>query len=363
MHSRAFAFTVALSTAIIAILLTFTFSHVAATLKVDEQEALRSLVAQVSEEINTSAKTLAAQAELAAHMPPLGRAVAAGTPEALTALMGESYAVLAKKYGVAVGQVNGVNGNVLFRFHEPAVRGDDFTRSRRIIVAAHASLQPQSGIEIGSSGVRVRGAAPVSHEGTLVGSIEFGQELGPLLETLKARTNADFAVVIDRRLLNVRPGTPEANVFGNLRGDSGTNWPLVAKLSELGKIALVKEPVFSFATLNGMTYGSVSSPLLDYSGSEIGVVVAAKSFNANGRSLRQLAISLIAGGIIAEIGIVAIILLVFRGMVLRPVAIVAKAAEAAAEGAAAVDLPKAGTVAEVNALIASVKRLREKVTS
>ena len=360
MSSRAFRFTVLATSLVLALFIAFVYSHIAETLKQDEQEILRGLVSQVGEEINTTAKYLAAESEMVAHMPPLQKAVQASSKEDFLALLGESYGVLSKKYGFAVGQINGANGTVLYRFHEPDTNGDNFTATRKIIVGVHATKQSQSGIEIGSSGVRVRGASPVISDGTLVGSIEFGMELKPLLEALKTRSNADFAVVIDRRLLHVKPGTAESNVFGNLKGDSGTNWPLVAKLHDLGKVVLVKEPSYSFVTLDGVAFGTVSTPLLDYSGSEIGVVVAAKSFNSDGRSLRRLAIGLIAGGIITEIGIVAIILLVFRGMVLRPVVAVTKAVDSLVEGPAA-ELPKAGTVAELNALIAAVKRLREKL--
>ena len=362
MRSRALSFTILATSFVVAVFVGFVYSHVSETLKVDEQEALRGLVNQVGEEINTTAKYLAAEAETVAQMPPLQKAIQANSQEQFTGLLGEGYAILKKKYGFGVGQINGVNGTVLYRFHQPEEHGDNFTTSRKIIVAAHATKQSQSGIEIGSSGVRVRGASPVSSDGALVGSIEFGMELRPLLEALKARTNADFSVIIDRRLLSVKPGTPESNVFGNLKGDSGTNWPLVAKLNDQGKIALVKEPNFAFANLDGVSYGTVTVPLLDYSGSEIGVIVAAKSFNADGRSLRRLAIGLIGGGIIAEIGIIAIIMLVFRGMVLRPVAAVTKAVESL-DGGPAAELPKAGTVAELNALIAAVKRLRDKLAA
>ena len=362
MRSRAFGFTVLATSLVIAIFIAFVYSHVAETLKLDEQEVLRGLVSQVGEEINTTAKYLAAEAEMAANIPPLQKAVQAGSPEGFTGLLGESYNILKKKYGFAVGQINGVNNTVLYRFHQPEERGDNFTGSRKIIVAAHATKQPQSGIEIGSSGVRVRGASPVLSDGALAGSIEFGMELKPLLEALKTRTNADFAVVIDRRMLNVKPGTAESNVFGNLKGDSGTSWPVVAKLHDLGRITLVKEPVYTFTAIDGNYIGAVTSPLLDYSGSEIGVVVATKSFQADGRSLKRLAIGLISGGIITEILIVAVILLVFRGMVLRPVAAVAKSVDGMAGGAAA-ELPKPGTVEEVNALIAAVKRLRDKAAA
>jgi hypothetical protein len=362
MRSRAFSFTVLATSMVVAILIAFVYSHVADTLKLDEQETLRGLVSQVGEEINTTAKYLAAEAEMAAQLPPFQKAVQANSKEQFVGLLGEGYGILKKKYGFAVGQINGADNTVLYRFHQPEEHGDNFTASRKIIVAAHATKQPQNGIEIGSSGVRVRGASPVLSDGALAGSIEFGMELRPLLEALKARSNADFAVLIDRRLLNVKPGTAESNVFGNLKGDSGTNWPLVAKLNDLGKIALVKEPSYGSAALEGVSYGTVTVPLLDYSGSEIGVVVAAKSFNAEGRSLKRLAIGLISGGIIAEICIVAVIVLVFRGMVLRPVAAVAKTVDGLAGGTAA-ELPRPGTVKEVNTLIGAVKRLRDKLAA
>ena len=156
MSSRVFRFTVLTTTLILTLFIAFVYSHVAETLKQDEQEVLRGLVSQVGEEINTTARYLAAESEMAAHMPPLQKAVQAGSKEEFVALLGQGYGVLSKKYGFAVGQINGANNTVLYRFHDPELAGDNFTASRKIIVGVHTTKQAQSGIEIGSSGVHAR---------------------------------------------------------------------------------------------------------------------------------------------------------------------------------------------------------------
>ena len=337
----------------------FCYSNVAETLQVDEQEILRGLATQVGEEINAAARNMAAGSETVARMPPLQAAVKAKNREQAAALLGDGYDMLRRRYGYAVGQINGADNKVLFRYHDPQHFGDDFVSSRKMIVAVHGNKAPQNGIEIGSSGVRVRGAAPILSNGELAGSIEYGMELQGLLEQLKTRTNADFAIVIDRRLVKLPDGAPEANVYGNLRGDSGTSWPLMAKLNDMGQIALVKEPRFRIAKVDGVQVGSAVVPLLDYGGAEIGVIIAAKSFGADARGLSRLAIALTVGAVIAAIGIIGIILVMFRGLVLRPVAAIAAALDSA-DSAKPVELPKPGSLTEVNALIAAVKRLRTK---
>ncbi|MGX9963831.1 cache domain-containing protein [Roseomonas sp. F4] len=335
----------------------FLFEQLAATRAQDGEAALRALANQVEEEIAGTARDLAARADLIAHMPPIRAALAEQDRAALVALMGESYAALNARYGLTNAQVNSAATNtVLHRFHSPRDAGDDFTRNRQIIVATHGANQAQMGVEIGASGVRVRGAAPVSTDRVL-GSVEFGVELQPLLEALRARTNADFATLIDRRLI---PTTTAGDVrlFGSLRGDSATTWPLVVRLHETLAITLVKEPVFSFPNIHGVPFGAATIPLLDYSGAEIGVIIAMTSLAPEQRTLRRLAVATAAAGLIAWIGLAGIILLLFRGLVLRPVSIIAEALEAPG-GATPPSLPKPGAAPELDRLIRAAARTRE----
>lgn len=335
----------------------FLYAQLAASLTRDAADGLRGLAMQVDEEIAGTARDLAARAELVAAMPPLRDALAANDREAAVALLGGAYTALASRYGLTNAQVNSAASNtVLHRFHAPRDAGDDFTRNRQIIVAAHGANQAQMGVEIGASGVRVRGAAPVGN-GRVLGSVEFGVELQPLLEALRARTNADFATLIDRRLMPAAPAG-EARLLGGLRGDSSTNWPLMERLQEARGITLVKEPTFAFPELGGVPHGAVTIPLLDYSGAEIGVIVAARSLAADQRALRRLAIAVIAGGLIAEIGLIGIILLLYRGLLLRPVATLAEAVEGLGTETA-IALPKTGTAAALDRLIRAVQQQRQ----
>ena len=335
----------------------FLFGQLAATRARDGEAALRALANQVEEEIGGTARDLAARADLIAHMPPIRAALAQQDRPGLIALLGESYAALNARYGLTNAQVNSAATNtVLHRFHSPRDAGDDFTRNRQIIVATHGANQAQMGVEIGASGVRVRGAAPVGSDRVL-GSVEFGVELQPLLEALRARTNADFATLIERRLVPTT-NAGDVRLFGALRGDSATNWPLVARLHETLAITLVKEPAFSFPTIQGIPYGAATIPLLDYSGAEIGVIIAMTSLAPEQRTLRRLAVATAAAGLIAWIGLAGIILLLFRGLVLRPVSIIAEALEAPA-GATPPSLPKPGASPELDRLIRAVARTRE----
>ncbi len=93
---------------------------------------------------------------------------------------------------------------MLLRLHSPAHFGDNFTSNRQIVVTVHSTGKAQSGLEIGTSGLAVRGVAPLADGGKTVGSIEFGTKLEPVLAALKAATNADYAVLVDDRLLNGR---------------------------------------------------------------------------------------------------------------------------------------------------------------
>ncbi|KAI9869564.1 MAG: hypothetical protein M1823_009027, partial [Watsoniomyces obsoletus] len=50
------------------------------------------------------------------------------------------------------------------------------------------------------------------------------------------------------------PAAPagDARMLGGLRGDSSTNWPLMAQLQQARGITLVKEPTYAFPELGGV---------------------------------------------------------------------------------------------------------------
>ena len=69
MRSRLLLLPILGSTLVVGCLVAFIYTQVADTLRVDERGVLRRPVRQVGEEIASTAKSLTASAEMAAHLP------------------------------------------------------------------------------------------------------------------------------------------------------------------------------------------------------------------------------------------------------------------------------------------------------
>jgi len=88
------------------------------------------------------------------------------------------------------------------RVHRPAKFGDDLTEIRHSIVDANRLLVPTKGFESGRVYAGIRGVVPVfvrdetSGEEIHVGALEAGTSFNLMLEQLKQKLNADFAVLM-----------------------------------------------------------------------------------------------------------------------------------------------------------------------
>ncbi len=69
MRSRVLLLPILGTTVVVGCLVAFIYTQVADTLRVDERGVLRGPVRQVGEEIASTAKSLTASAEMAAHLP------------------------------------------------------------------------------------------------------------------------------------------------------------------------------------------------------------------------------------------------------------------------------------------------------
>ena len=64
------------------------------------------------------------------------------------------------------------------RVHKPQKFGDDLSGFRKTVVATNTQKTTIMGLERGRAGIGVRGVVPIAHEGSHVGSIEFGLSFG-----------------------------------------------------------------------------------------------------------------------------------------------------------------------------------------
>ncbi len=324
------------SALILAIITYMADQSVVRTFTTNQRAVLDGIAEGVRSEIANTGRLVSSEAELIASLPAVPKLVATGARDPLLEMLRTGYDIEHRHVGVSVEQLNSMDGRVLLRLHKPDHFGDNFTANRQIVVTVHSTGEPQSGLEIGTSGLAVRGVAPIKDADKTVGSIEFGTKLEPVLAALKAATNAEYAVLVDDRLLKALATSADSGnampVFNGLRVDSATDLPMISKLAKSLDLSISKDRRYGEALLDKIHYGTVMMPLLDYSGKAIGTIFAVRSFETDLHEIQRDTVQLIsacAGGVVL---LVIVILLLFNGLVLRPVGLLAKATRAIAEG-------------------------------
>jgi HAMP domain-containing protein len=230
----------------------------------------------------------------------------------------------------------------------------------------HLSLK---GVSISRSGAGIFGVAPVRDGAGEIGVFEFGLDFAPLLDGLKAQYGFDVALYIEEQPLRA--------TATNLPGDVFTDENRVGKyirvhtthlermrqlvtdrdLSGGGEQKYVREA-------GGLPYGVLVIPVRNYAGKELGVIAIAGDF-AGSRAASSETVAwqalITLFGIVVCVGA---ILVVLRGMVLRPLREVGEKLQALASGNHEAAIEGADEMCEeLQELAAAHETLRTKAAS
>jgi methyl-accepting chemotaxis protein len=263
-----------------------------------EQEARRSLAV---------ADTVAGEPEVAALLR-------AGDRPGLQAALQSTYDKLAANHGVLVMQFAVSPGTVFLRMHKPEHFGDDAS-GRPMVMLALGRGEPQSGVEIGSSGARVRGVVPIVDAQGRVGAAEIGVGFDPVLERVKTMTGFEIGAYL---LVEGEPPA-DARMVGNYRELAITNRDALGTLVTPGLLDGVEQEEHSRMDVGGERVGVVRQPLLDFSGNKLGVIVGTHSLadlqSAENDALRRSVVL----AIVQIVLLAGVVLIAFNGLLLRPV--------------------------------------------
>ncbi|MBN9673090.1 methyl-accepting chemotaxis protein [Roseibium aggregatum] len=124
--------------------------------------------------------------------------LAARDRDGLAAEFVPAFAGLKETYDIRQFQFHLPPAESFLRVHKPQKFGDDLSGFRHTVVATNTRHEPISGLEKGVAGLGIRGIAPIVHEGTHIGSIEFGLSFHEkFVEQFTAETGVPIAVVIE----------------------------------------------------------------------------------------------------------------------------------------------------------------------
>jgi hypothetical protein len=281
-------------------------------------------------------------AEALAGDPTVKRLMAARDRPGLLAYTRPLYERLAATAGVDVMHFHDPELRSFLRVTDPDNFGQDLSRVRPMIIAVNRHRKTAKGLEFGVTGLSLRAAAPIEQNGTLVGTVEAGIDLGGLAELAKAATGSDFAIFLDAA------ATAGKTEGGALKIEAATDTAFFETLRASGSIRLSRTDYFTQADLDGRTYGIMGRPLLDYSGDMIGMVITTSDVTSLhghvSRSLVTLVAVLLSGFLVTF----AAFMIALRAFVLRPLETLA--AWCSDAGGADGTLPPAGAIGEFRTL-------------
>jgi HAMP domain-containing protein len=236
-----------------------------------------------------------------------------------------------------------------------------------MIIAANLHGISQRGLELGPVGLAVRAVAPIKDDAGLIGVVEYASDFQALLKQISALTDTQLTTLINEDLWNkARKNDKEFmpardQVIEGNRTVYSTDWDVTSALVTAEELAPTRGNRTTTRTRGDVEYGVLTMPLMDFSGQQIGFVVATRSFaglNTEFVDAVRLAVLRMLLGFIVSFGAVIVI---FNGLLLRPVTDLLGKLKALEKGEDDTPLAIPGRADEVGELFEAAEGLRLKL--
>lgn len=273
----------------------------------DREAQMRLTAGALTSAFDQAGKFALSLAEMTARRPDIAAALDAGDKKKLQALSQNTYDYLARQAGVQIYGYHSREIRYLLRMHRPETSGDDISGFRPMVVAANRLQRPQSGLEIGIAGIGIRGIALLNHADgnaapVFAGTMEVGLDTRPILDLVKASTNADLAILIAPSMTGVALD-PKLPVFGDLALAVSTDDALLTAFLKSGLLKATRGVEIREAVVEGRNHAFITQPLIDFSGKLVGIAVAIREVSvADSRRIgTELLVTALVGLILAHI--------------------------------------------------------------
>jgi hypothetical protein len=294
-----------------------------------KQKELRGTATLIQNDLQEQANKAAARASMVANLPSVREAFRKGDREQLVQRLESMMLIQRDKFGVREGQFHLAPATSFLRIYDvTAGHGEDLSGFREMVLATNRKQEAQKGIEIGRRGLSIRGVDVVKDDKGPIGSFEVGISFSPVLENLKKNAGFEAGVFVNAMMMadvaNLLPKPDAERLVGPYQNVESTNWKIVRPMVTADILNEAKEVVTRIKTVDGIDYGMVAVPLLDYKGSRIGAVVAVKSFEDYQRMQDSALVRAIAFAALQAILLAGAMLLLINLLFINPLAVTAK---------------------------------------
>jgi methyl-accepting chemotaxis protein len=342
------------------------FGSMASAVEQSQLELMRAIVA--FNLAGTTTNSLA-RAEIVAADRTVRRLLAERNRPALIAHTEAMFKEQREKYAVDQVQFHLAPSTSFLRLQNTALFGDDLSSYRPAVVAVNREQVAKKGIEVARTGPALFGIAPIRDlDGNHIGSVEFGMDIGPLLDRLKAAYGLELTLFIDETPLRefatgMRAGVvSEHNRVGPTMRIHSTDWERMRQLVNGDDLRVHDEPRDWVRSAGGVPYGVVLYPLRNISNETLGALAVARSFQSTrGAATRTLVLQWLFA-LLGFLAVAGAILIVIRGWLVRPLeAISARLASVGTGARPPVDEDDRFLAAEMAALAAEHRRIADMI--
>lgn len=248
-----------------------------------KQKELLGTATLIQNDLQEQAGKAAARASLIVSLPSIQDAFRKGDREQLVQRLVPAFLIQRDKFGIREGQFHLAPATSFLRIYDvTAGHGEDLSAFREMVLATNRKQEPQKGIEIGRRGLSIRGVDVVKDAKGPIGSFEVGLSFSPVLENLKKNAGFEAGVFVDKTMMSeiatLLPKPDAERIVGSYQNVEATNWKTVRPMVSSDILNDAKDVLVRIKTVDGVDYGMVAVPLLDYKGGRIGAIVAVKSF-------------------------------------------------------------------------------------
>ncbi len=330
MNRHSIRFRVAAGTIAVALLGCLGFGTVStwwerASADAQAQRALQRGANGFSRALEAEGRAMLAAAEQLAVQPPVVDALARQDRTAMLALLRDGQAAVQGSNQRL--NVHAAPGIAFMRAWRPEAFGDSIAARRRTVVDALRSGQSQTGVELGVAELSIFAVAPIRQGGQSIGVVDIGVAVTPaVLQRVSQAIGVDLAV-LRRNGDRLEPvgSTLAAAPQGFL--DDG-----------MRQAALRGETPQRGLTVGERHYSTLAMPLMDVSGTAVGVVeFAFNTAAAENRKAESLRFTILTALVLVGLAVVAGLLL--ARSIARPVQRLTTAMQALADGALATEVP------------------------
>ncbi len=204
--------------------------------------------------------------------------------------------------------IHDANVHSFLRAWKPQKFGDDLSSFRKTIVAVKDKKQPIVAIELGRSGLILRGLAPIIENGEYLGSVEFMQGLNSIIKDAKKSYGYNMAIVMDNKYLSTASFLSKAPKISNFTLAVKEKVVDMTFFQDLENININNTSVYQKTD----KYFVVSEPIIDFSKQIVGYALTGVPLEQVEMLIAKSQDSLIRQVIIiATIDILILLLLIF----------------------------------------------------